>query len=276
MGVEGTLATSDGETIAYFTDTFADPWSPTPPLLMLHSLMGHSQRFNAMAGPLARHFNVVRMDLRGHGRSSVPAPDSPLTLERMTQDVVELLDHLGLEKIHVVGNSAGGYLSQHLAINAPERVISLCLFGSTPGLARSGAANWLPLIAEKGLRTFLAETISDRFLVDDEPPEKIEWFLDECAKNDTAFIERCLKLFTSLDWSDTLHRIQSPTMIVAAGGETVGSADHYTEMRDKIPGAKLIYYQNLPHNICDIVPERCVADVMTFLRWTFPEFDHLR
>ena len=69
MGADGTLATSDGETIAYYTDTFADPWRETPPLLMLHSLMGHSQRFNGMAGPLAQHFDVVRMDMRGHGRS---------------------------------------------------------------------------------------------------------------------------------------------------------------------------------------------------------------
>lgn len=268
--------TSDHERIAYCIDDFSDPWAPAPTVLMLHSLMGHSGRFHAMVPALARYFRVVRMDMRGHGGSTVPDRTKPLTLERMTQDVRELLDHLELDGAHVIGNSAGGYLSQTLAIESPERVTSLSLFGSTPGLSRSGAAKWLPQIAEKGLRPFLAETISDRFPVEQEKHEKIEWFLDECAKNDTGFITAALELFTSLDWSDKLSGIRCPTLIVAAGGETVGSADHYTDMKQRILDSTLIYYQDMPHNICDIQPDRCSDDVLHFLRWNFPALDHIR
>lgn len=275
MNRSGVVATSDGERIAYHVDCFAEPWFEAPTLLMLHSLMGHSGRFFNMVAPLARHFRVVRMDMRGHGGSSVPAAEKPLTLERMTADVIEVLDHLEIPETHVVGNSAGGYLSQMLAIGAPERVNSLCLFGSTPGLKHSGAGAWLPQIAEKGLRTFLAETISDRFPVDSEDSRKIQWFLDECAKNDTGFIVRCLAYFVSLDWSDKLSGITCPTLLVAGGGETVGAADHYVSMKNRIKDSTLVYYQGLPHNICDIVPERCAADVLTFLRWNFKELDHV-
>lgn len=275
MAQMANFTTSDGERIAYFIDDFTDPWTQAPVLLLIHSLMGHSGRFYAMVPALARHFRVVRMDMRGHGASSLPAEDKPLTLDRLTADVAELLDHLAVPHVHLLGNSAGGYLSQTLAITAAHRVRSLCLFGSTPGLKRSGAANWLPQIESKGLRPFLAETISDRFPVKRENSGKIEWFLNECAKNDQNYIILCLKIFTSLDWSNRLKEINCPTMIVAGGSETVGEADHYREMSREIPESTLVYYDTLPHNICDIVPERCSDDVLRFLRWNFREFDQL-
>lgn len=265
MTCRGEIETSDGETIAYYIDDFTDPWTEPPVVLLLHSLLGDFRRFHAMVPPLARQFRVVRMDMRGHGNSSIPSPDTPLSLERMTQDVSELLDRLSIESAHVVGNSAGGYLSQTLAITSPQRVRTLCLFGSTPGLKHSGAAEWIPQIERKGLRPFLAETISARFPVDRENPRKIEWFLDECGKNDQPFILRCLQLFTSLDWSDRLSAIQSPTLIVAGGSETVGTTDQYLEMQSTISGSVLKYYDGLPHNICDIDPDRCAEDVLRFI-----------
>ena len=95
--------------------------------------------------------------------------DQELTLDRLVADVAELLDHLGCGAAHVVGNSAGGYLGQQLAMTRPERVRSLCLFGSTPGLKNSQAPSWIPRIREKGMRGFLAETIRDRLPADTEP-----------------------------------------------------------------------------------------------------------
>ena len=111
----------------------------------------------------AAHYRVVRMDLRGHGESQVPPPEPPLSMDRLVQDVRELLDHLGCGAVHIVGNSAGGYVAQNLAMQSPERVRSLMLFGSTPGLKNSQAHTWLPRVAREGLRNFLAATIEDRF-----------------------------------------------------------------------------------------------------------------
>jgi pimeloyl-ACP methyl ester carboxylesterase len=86
------------------------------------------------------------MDLRGHGESQVPPTEPPLSMDRLVQDVRELLDHLGCGGVHIVGNSAGGYVAQNLAMASPERVRSLMLFGSTPGLKNSQvcAISWPP------------------------------------------------------------------------------------------------------------------------------------
>src|SRR6476659_1617371 len=174
---------SDGNRIAYTIDDFTDPWQPPATLLLLHAAMGSSKRWYAAVPALSRHYRVVRMDLRGHGESEVPGAEPPLTMERLVQDVREMLDHLGVKSAHIVGNSAGGYIGQQLAMNSPERVMSLMLFGSTPGLKNSQALTWIPRVAKDGLRKFLADTISDRF-PGNADPRHVTWFLDEAAKND--------------------------------------------------------------------------------------------
>ena len=259
---------SDGLKLAYTIDDFTDPWLKTPTLLLLHAAMGHSKRYYAWVPKLCRHYRVVRMDLRGHGESEVPAAEPPLTMERLVQDARELLDHLGVTSAHIVGNSAGGYIGQQLAMNSPERVTSLMLFGSTPGLNNSQALTWIPRVAKDGLRKFLADTISDRFPASADP-RHVEWFLDEAAKNDTAYIARFVTLMASLEWSGELHRINCPTLVIYPGAETVGSTHNYDAMRERIPDVEVIAYEGLPHNICDSVPDRCAEDVLKFLEKRF-------
>jgi 3-oxoadipate enol-lactonase len=263
--MHSSFRTTDGISIAYYVDDFTDPWQRPPTLLMLHSAMGHSRRFYAMVPPFLRSFRVVRMDMRGHGESEVPGSDSTLTMDRLVADVSELLDHLGVDSAHVLGNSAGGYLGQNLAMSSPARVRTLSLFGSTAGLKNSQAASWLPRVEREGLRNFLADTIADRFPLDRTDAGLIEWFLDEAAKNDVPFIARFIGLMTTLDWSDQLHRIACPTLVVMPGAETVGSTKNYDVMRDRIPDVKVVALEGLPHNICDSAPDLCSAEALNFL-----------
>jgi pimeloyl-ACP methyl ester carboxylesterase len=265
----GCLQTSDGLRLAYDVDDFTDPWRPAETVVMLHSAMSSAHRMARMVPALARHWRVVRLDLRGHGRSQLPPGEPPLSMPRLVADVAELLNHLGLEAAHVVGNAMGGCVAQNFALAAPARARSLCLFGSPPGLVGSQARNWPPRMARQGLREFLAETIADRFDPARTDPGLIEWFLDECAKNDVAYIGRFIALMTTLDWSDQLDRITCPTLLVMPGAESIGRSITYERMRDTMPDARLLVYEGMPHNVCDADPDRCAADVAAFLRERF-------
>jgi pimeloyl-ACP methyl ester carboxylesterase len=260
-----TFSASDGVRLTYYIDDLTDPWKRAPILLLLHAAMGSARRYYAWVPPLSRHYRVVRMDLRGHGSSPVPPADRELTLERLVKDVAELMDHLGCGSAHIVGNSAGGYLGQQLAMNQGERVRSLMLFGSTPGLKNSQAPSWIPQIQAKGLRAFLAETIADRLPLDQVDPGLVEWFLDEAAKNDPAYIAKFVLLMASYDWSDQLHRIACPTLVVVPGAEPIGSTENYEPFRRHVRDVEMWVYDGAPHNICDAFPDRCTADVLDFL-----------
>lgn len=259
------LTTSDGVRLAWRVDDFTAPWrTPATPVLLLHAAMGCYRRWFGWIPALAAKYTTLSLELRGHGASQIPTEEQPLTLERLVEDVVALLDHAGVERAHIVGLSAGGYVGQRLAIGHPERVATLALFASTPGLKNSQAATWPARAAEMGLEAFVRSTIADRFAPETDPA-LVEWFCRQTSGNDLPFIGRFVEHMSSRDWEAELAEIRCPTLIVAPGHEPIGSNDQYERMAALIPSARLELLQGLPHNIGDAVPERCVHVLLDFL-----------
>ena len=263
--VKQTFRSPDGLEIAYRVDDFTDPWSTPDTLLLLHAAMGSMQRWFRWMPRLARHFRVVRMDLRGHGDSQMPARDQSFSLDQLVGDAAQLLDVLGCRSAHVVGNSAGGYVAQKLAIRHGERVSTLALYASTPGLKHSQAHTWIPRIQQVGLRRFLADTIDERFDANAEP-QLVRWFIEQAGSNDPAFIARFVLHMCTHDFMDELRNIRCPTLIVAAGREPIGDASAYQRMHERIARSVLIRYDDVTvHNICDGYPDRCADELLRFL-----------
>lgn len=259
-----TFTTRDGLHVAWRVDDFTAPWSQPDTVLLLHAAMGNSVRWFRWMAPLARRYRVVRMDLRGHGASQIPTPEQPFSLAHLMGDAVELLERLGIDSAHVVGNSAGGYVAQRLAIEHPARVKTLALYGSTPGLKHSHAPTWIPKIGEIGLRRFLAETIDERFDASADAA-LVRWFIDQAGSNDPAFIARFVLHMCTHDFMDELDAIHAPTLIVAAGRERIGHASAYEAMRRRITGSELVLVDTDAHNICDGYADRCVGLLLDFL-----------
>lgn len=255
----------DGLRFHYLVDDFTDAWADAPALVMLHAAMGNATRWNPWVPSLCRDYRVIRPDLRGHGRTPVPGPDTALSPAVLARDVVALLDHLGIERAHVVGNSAGGYVGQHLAMLHPERVRTLALYGSAPGLKNSQAASWLPRVQAIGLRAFLAETLDDRFPPHLAGTPQAEAFLDALGSNDVPWIARFVGTMAALEWSGELHRIRCPVLAVVPGAGRIGAGDAYRPLRDNIPQCEYLVYDGERHSICEYLPERCVADLRAFL-----------
>lgn len=95
------------------------------PVVLIHALASHSGSWEATAKALAaKGFRVIAPDLRGHGRSA-HAPS--YALAAFEQDLVELLDALGLHDVNLVGHSLGGHLALRLAARHPERFRKLVI-----------------------------------------------------------------------------------------------------------------------------------------------------
>src|SRR5690606_38383936 len=133
------------------------------------------------------------------------------------------------------------------------------------------ANTWVPRIAREGLRHFLADTIADRFDLKAVDPGLVEWFLDEAARNDPAYIGRFVTYMSTQDWGDQVHRITCPALVVIPGAETVGGLENYEVMKRNILDVEAIVYEGMPHNICDAAPQRAAADTLDFLKRRFPE-----
>ncbi len=257
---------SDGLRLSYCVDDYTDPWRMRDTLVMLHAAMGSARRFYAWVPHLARDFRVVRLELRGHGESEIPGPDQ-LTFERLTRDVIELLDHLGIEHAHLMGSSAGAFVSQSVAANYPQRILTLACFAATPGMkkGKTDYGSWVARIGAKGVAAFLRETIRDRINVDAVEPGFVEWFIAESARAPVEVLARIVPMMAGMDLTPELPKIRCPTLVVVPGGDPIHEVDEYRVLERLIPDCEFIVYEGMPHNITDAMPDRCAQELKRFL-----------
>lgn len=268
MSAERTFTASDGLRLAYAIDDFTDPWKPTETLLLLHAAMSNKERFYAWVPILARRFRVVRLDTRGHGASAPSGPDVAVTIDRLRDDALELLDHLRVDRAHVSGSSAGGYVAQWIAITRPERVRKLALFSTTPGFsyhtAEAHVETWLPTIRAKGVDGLLGDTVAARVDPKTVDPGFIRWMLAEASRMDREYTCRFLDAMVKLDLGDRVREIKARTLVVVGGADTVNRRDGWDRLRT-IPDHRWIVYEGQPHNITNNAPDRCATDLLRFL-----------
>ncbi|MGD9945392.1 MAG: alpha/beta fold hydrolase [Burkholderiaceae bacterium] len=105
------------------------------PLLLLHGTGGHAENYIKNIGPLSQHFHVIAMDLLWHGRSQTSGFE-PAVLPPLVDQVADVLDCLSLERVHIEGQSLGGWVAMLFALAHPQRVAKLVLttpMGYVPG-----------------------------------------------------------------------------------------------------------------------------------------------
>ncbi|HET7656881.1 MAG TPA: alpha/beta fold hydrolase, partial [Bacillales bacterium] len=104
------------------------------PLLVLHGFTGSSVTWAPFFLSWQRSYQVIAPDLIGHGQTDSPKRTERYTMNRAVEDLVSLLDKLGIAKTRLLGYSMGGRLGLAFAASYPERVASLLLESSSPGL----------------------------------------------------------------------------------------------------------------------------------------------
>ncbi|RVW05241.1 bifunctional 3-oxoadipate enol-lactonase/4-carboxymuconolactone decarboxylase PcaDC [Rhodococcus xishaensis] len=210
-----------------------------PPVLLLGSLGSNLHMWDPQIHALAPHARVIAADLRGHGGS--PAPAGPYTMADLSDDVVALLDRLGLHSVHVVGLSLGGAMGQWLAAHHPQRVRTLTLMCTSARFAP--AQKWIDRAAAvraNGIAS-IAESIVGH------------WFTPELAQRDPDLFARhiemvcstpdegyaaCCEALAEWDGRDDLARIVAPTLVIAAEQDTRTPPSVHQVIADGIAGAQ--------------------------------------
>ncbi|MDE0470569.1 MAG: alpha/beta fold hydrolase [Ekhidna sp.] len=99
------------------------------PLIILHGIFGSSDNWQTLGKDFAKYANVYLVDLRNHGKS--PHSDE-FNYKTMVEDIVELLDDEGLEKVNLLGHSMGGKVAMYLAALHPEKIERLVVVDIAP------------------------------------------------------------------------------------------------------------------------------------------------
>ena len=101
-----------------------------PHVTLVHGVGANLQSWDEVAKRLDPHFTVVRLDLRGHGRSGRIAE---CTLDDLAADVRRVWDARGIRRSHLAGFSLGGLIAQSLVLSDPERIDRLVILSAVAG-----------------------------------------------------------------------------------------------------------------------------------------------
>jgi 3-oxoadipate enol-lactonase len=212
-----------------------------PVVLMGSSLGTDLHMWDAQAPALAEHLRVVRFDHRGHGRS--PIPPGPYEIADLAQDVLALMDRLGVARAHYCGLSLGAMVGMWLGANAPERVDRLVLACTSAHMPPASAwAQRAAAVLAAGSPEPVADTIVDRWLTPPfaaAHPEVRARLRAMLVAQDPGGYAACCGAIERMDLRGDLARIAAPTLVIAGAGDTATAPDHQRLIAAAIPGARL-------------------------------------
>lgn len=172
------LVEIDGRTHSYL---FAGP-EGAQPVVILHGIMGHRHEWDAVTRTLAESYRVYALDQRGHGDSDWTDHYSPAA---MADDLIEFVDHLAIERPHLIGHSMGGMVSMIAGSRRPDRFGRIVVVDIGPDSVVGPDAELLrQWIGELGAKTYRSEDDAYREWVGDPfaRPELLRHYASHCLR----------------------------------------------------------------------------------------------
>jgi aminoacrylate hydrolase len=241
------------------------------PLLLVPGLSGRGSFWAQQVAAFSRDFRVVVHDHRGTGRSTHSR--IRYSVEQMADDVVRLMDALGIEAAHLVGHSTGGAIGQILALEHPRRLRSLVLSatwaGPDPYFQRLFESRKGVLLSQ-GVDAYVRA--SALFMT---PPAWIsanDALLTEqhkAALAEAAPVEVTASRIDAIlrhDRRERLRDIRVPTLVIVAEDDIITPRFYSDELATRVPGAKLVVLETGGHGAPGICAEAYNAAVGPFLR----------
>jgi len=118
-----TVKTDDGVNLVYETTGSGTP------IVFVHEFAGHKESWEPQVRHFSRQYQVITYNARGYPPSAVPPEVSSYSQNRAVADIIAVMDHLKIDKAHIVGLSMGGFATLHFGLQHPHRALSLCVAG---------------------------------------------------------------------------------------------------------------------------------------------------
>ena len=217
-------------------------------VVFLGSLGSDRSMWSAQVAGLADIATTVSVDVRGHG--GTPVGDGPVTVDDLAADVIGLLDTLELSRVHLVGLSLGGAVSQTIAALHPDRVSTLTVLCSAakfgdpePWIDRAGT------VRRDGL-TSIAEAVVGRWFTEDwaaDHPDIVAGAVAMVSAVSDEGYALCCEALSRFDSRPILGGIDAPTLVIAGDRDPATPPETMAVIADAVPNARLLVLSPAAH-----------------------------
>jgi 3-oxoadipate enol-lactonase len=235
-----------------------------PAVVLLHGVGLDWRMWEPVLDRLAAGRRVFAYDLRGHG-FALDAP-APSTMDELANDLIGVLDALGLDKAHVVGLSYGGVVAQTAAVSHPERFDSLSLLATTdkPVAAGEGRAS---AAETDGMAALVAPTLTRWFT-----PEAlavngpgVRYARERLLQDEAAHWAAGWRALGRIDLHGKLGEFTAPTLVVSGEQDTSTPPELMTALADSIPGSVYLQLAGVSHLLTLEKPDLAAEALDKFL-----------
>ena len=245
------------------------PWDQPTPVLMQHGFSRNAGFWRRVVPPVCDTRRVYRPDVRGCGKSDAPASDFRYSTDLLVRDALTVMDALGLERVHWLGESSGGVLGVLLASQHPERIASLTLV-NTPIRVKVIAATYAfdqestsAAILKYGVAEWCRKSLSHRLDLDIAGPELENFFITEMGKTPDHVAAAIHEVIEEVNTFPLLRTLSVPVLLLS-GDKKRTTYDMQREMEREIPDVELKVFEGLGNALAAIAPDRIATEALAF------------
>ena len=261
------IAKLSGDLSMYYEDDdFTAPWSQAETVILHHGNAKNARLWYAWVPLLASDYRVIRLDARGFGRSTVPAPGYPWSLEGFGNDLLNLMDHLRIDKAHLIGETIGGTIALRFAHQHPDRLhtVTTC---TSPYKFR-GIQTYLDyhdLVANQGVEAWVRQTADRRLEPGKSDPRHHEWYIRQMSQTSQHVVLETLQYLATVDLTPILPEITTPALVMVGELSSTNTPDRAHGMAELLPRGKLVEVPGASGYVQHSAPDQCVAIWRSFV-----------
>ena len=261
------LATTRQGSLHYeIVDRVAPARAPREAVLFHHGIGASAGIWAGWFPALADAHRLVSFDMRGYGRSPVPAADFAWSLEQMVDDLFAVADAAGLQRFHLVGESIGGTVALAAALARPQRIATLTVSnGAHLGASIQRADAWRRQLDEGGVKGWSDAFLRDRFHDDALSADQRAWFAALQEKWPRESILNALRVLIGTDLSGRLKDIAHPTLLLHPDGSPFIPVPIMAELHRLLPDAELNVIGHSRHGLPYSHATLCASLLRAFL-----------
>lgn len=235
-------------------------------IIFLHGMTDNSRSWSLIVPYFTDEYHVYMLDQRGHGDTDKPEV-AMYPISQYADDVAAFMDEKGIEKAHIVGHSLGSMIAQTFAVNYPDQVDHLVLVASAP------------ITCETMGRDLYDAAVS---FGDNQPDDEFmaAWYANPNPV-DEDFLQREMKESQSIPpyaWRAItkgtafsnlvpfMEELKAPTLILWGSLDGFFNEDAQNDLKELIPEAQFIGYDDIGHNIQWEIPEQMATDILLFIQ----------